>query len=146
EAEAGRQAGLALLEQTVQPPAAVLGGPEAGKLPHGPEPAAIHRRMDATRERRLAGESELAGGVPTFQVLQSVQSLDRQVGDGRELLLPFRLLPEGVAQRVLLPVPPGARGHRRGPASIFRFHFSPLSGSPWRSPTAGSRTCLRRSR
>src|SRR5438034_531869 len=73
-------------------------------------------------------------------------SLDRQVGDGRELLLPFRLLPEGVAQRVLLPVPPGARGHRRGPASIFRFHFSPLSGSPWRSPTAGSRTCLRRSR
>src|SRR5206468_12827031 len=113
---------------------------------HGPEPAAVHGRVDAAGERGLPGEAEPADRLPAFQVLRRIQALDRQIGDGRELLPSLRSLTEGGTQGGLLPVPPGARGHRGGPAAVFRLHVSPLSGSPWRSPAAESPRCPRRSR
>ena len=45
------------------------GGAEAGVLPHGPEPAAIHRGIDAARERKFAGEAEIALVIPIAEIL-----------------------------------------------------------------------------
>ena len=41
-----------------------LGGrAKPGVLAHRPQPAAVHRRLDAARERKFAGETELAHGL-----------------------------------------------------------------------------------
>ena len=49
--ERGREAGLAVVEQVAEALVRLLGGAEAGELPHRPELAAVHRRIDAARER-----------------------------------------------------------------------------------------------
>ena len=49
------EAGLALREQISKARVGVFGGAEAGKLAHGPEPAAIHRGVNAAGVRRLTG-------------------------------------------------------------------------------------------
>ena len=55
QVEGDREAGLALLEQVVVALVRLRGRAEAGVLPHRPEAPAVHRRMDAARERVLAG-------------------------------------------------------------------------------------------
>ena len=55
--ERGREAGLAVLEQVAEALVRLLGGAEAGELAHRPEPAAVHRRVDAARERIDARDS-----------------------------------------------------------------------------------------
>ena len=54
QVEGDRQAGLALLEQVAEPLVGLGRGREAGVLAHRPEAAAVHRRLDAARERELA--------------------------------------------------------------------------------------------
>ena len=63
QVERDRQARLALLEQVAEPAVGLLGGREAGVLAHRPEPAAVHRRLDAAGERELARQAEVALGV-----------------------------------------------------------------------------------
>jgi hypothetical protein len=58
--EGGREARLALAEEETEARVGVLGGAEAGELAHRPEPAAVHARIDAARERELAGEPDRA--------------------------------------------------------------------------------------
>jgi hypothetical protein len=60
QVERHRQAGLALLEEVAEAPVGLLGGREPGVLAHRPQPAAIHRRLDAPRERVLPGPPEVA--------------------------------------------------------------------------------------
>ncbi len=55
--ERGRQAGLAVLEQVAEPLVRLLRRAEPGELAHRPEPAAVHRRVDAARERELCPAS-----------------------------------------------------------------------------------------
>ena len=55
QVERDGEAGLPLLEQVVVAAVGLLGGGEAGELPHGPELAAIHVAMDAARVRKFAG-------------------------------------------------------------------------------------------
>ena len=43
-------------------------GPEAGVLPHRPQPAAIHRRLDAAREGKFAGKGKVALGIERGQI------------------------------------------------------------------------------
>ena len=60
QVERHRQPGLALLEEVPEAPVGLLGGREAGVLAHRPEAAPVHRRLDAPRERVLAGSAEVA--------------------------------------------------------------------------------------
>ena len=58
--ERGREPGLAVLEQVAEALVRLLRGAEAGELPHRPELAAVHRRIDAAREREDARVAEVA--------------------------------------------------------------------------------------
>ena len=60
QVEGDRQAGLALVEQVAEAAVGLLGRGEAGVLAHRPEPAAVHRRLDAPGERELAWAPEVA--------------------------------------------------------------------------------------
>ena len=62
QVEGARQAGLACVEQELEALVGLLGGAEAGVLAHRPEPAAVHVRLDAARERGLAGVAESRAG------------------------------------------------------------------------------------
>src|SRR5438128_2568492 len=87
--EGGREAGLAVLEQVAEALVRLLGRAEAGELAHRPEPAAIHRGVDAARERIDARVAELAL-VVELEAVRGVERLDLEPGDGREeLALPF---------------------------------------------------------
>ena len=44
-------------------------GAESRVLPHRPQPAPVHRRMDAAREGELARKSERRGGIPPGEIL-----------------------------------------------------------------------------
>jgi len=55
--ERGRQPRLAFVDEVVEPLVGLLGGAEAGALPHRPRLAPVHRRIRPARVRRLAGET-----------------------------------------------------------------------------------------
>ena len=57
--ERGGEAGLPVVEQVVEALVGLLGGAEAGELPHRPQAAAVHRRVDAAGERELARVADL---------------------------------------------------------------------------------------
>ena len=61
--EGGREPGLAVLGEVAEALVRLLRRAEAGELPHRPEAAAVHRRIDAARERVLAGVAEVAGVI-----------------------------------------------------------------------------------
>ena len=83
--ERGREAGLPMLEQVAEARVRLLRRAEAGELAHRPEPAAVHRRIDAARERIGAGPAEVAL-VVELDVLGRVERLVLDAGDGREEL------------------------------------------------------------
>jgi len=58
--EGRREAGLPVLEQVAEPLVRLRRRAEAGELPHRPELAAVHRRVDAAREREDARVAEVA--------------------------------------------------------------------------------------
>ena len=58
--EGGREPGLAVVEQVAEALVRLGRGAEAGELAHRPELAAVHRRIDAARERVDAGIAEVA--------------------------------------------------------------------------------------
>jgi len=43
-------------------------GTKPGILAHGPEPAAVHRRLDAPGEGELTGFPEIASGIPAVEI------------------------------------------------------------------------------
>ena len=83
--ERGREAGLAVLQQIAEAGVRLLGAAEAGELPHRPEPAAVHRGIDAARERIDAREAEVAL-VVDLDVVGRVERLVLEPGDRREEL------------------------------------------------------------
>src|SRR5581483_1723248 len=88
--ERGREAGLAVLEEVAEPRVRLLRRAEAGELPHRPEPAAVHRRVDAAREGIRPRPAEVAF-VVELDVLRRVERLVLDPGDrGEELTLAFR--------------------------------------------------------
>ena len=54
QVERDREAGLARVEQVAEARVGLLRRAEARVLPHGPEAAAVHRRLHAAREREHA--------------------------------------------------------------------------------------------
>jgi hypothetical protein len=71
--EGHREAGLALLKQVTKARVRLERRAVAGVLAHGPEPAAVKRRIDAARERVLAGKTQLDFGIPAGQIFGFVQ-------------------------------------------------------------------------
>src|SRR6266481_3299490 len=78
--ESGGEASLTLRKEIAEALVGVFGGPESRELAHGPEPAAVHRRMDAACVRRLAREAEVAVRVPIWQISFGVQPANRVRG------------------------------------------------------------------
>ena len=64
QVEGDAQAADALREQVAVAPVRLGGGAEPGVLPHRPEPAAVHRRLDAAGEREGARETEIDRRIP----------------------------------------------------------------------------------
>jgi len=88
--EGRRQPRLPVLEQVPEPRVRLLGRPEPGELPHRPQPPAVHRRVDAARERIDAGIPQVAV-VVDLDVVGRVQRLVLDPRDRREeLALPLR--------------------------------------------------------
>ena len=75
--EGRREAGLAVLEQVAEALVRLLGRAEAGELAHRPELPAVHRRVDAARERVHAGVAEVALVVDVDVVRASTAARSR---------------------------------------------------------------------
>ena len=61
--EGDRQPGLALREQVLKARVGVLGRAEPREHPHRPQPASVHRWMDAAGKRILAGRPTCGAGI-----------------------------------------------------------------------------------
>jgi hypothetical protein len=85
--EGGGQPGLAVVEQVAEALIGVLGATEARELAHRPQPPAVHRGIDATREGKGARDADAR---TVRQVGVGVQGSHRLAGEGRELDLPLR--------------------------------------------------------
>src|SRR5580700_7718423 len=116
--EGGREAGLTLREQVAKALVGVFRRAEAGKLPHRPEPAAIHGGMDAARVGRLAGKAQVAVGVPARKIGGRVQTPDRISGNRGEFGLPLRTFFERGAESVFFPSALFYRRLARGGRSV----------------------------
>ena len=81
------QPGLAVLEQIAEPLVRLLDRAEAGELAHRPQPAAVHARVHAARERILARQPDL---IPLRQVRLRVERPDRLARQRREARATFR--------------------------------------------------------
>ena len=89
--EGSGEAGLAVVEQVAEALVRLDRSAEAGELAHRPELAAVHRRIDAARERVDARIAEVAV-VVDLGLLGRHERLVLEAGDGREQLpLPFGL-------------------------------------------------------
>ena len=104
QVEGDREARLPLLEEIAVAPVRLRRRAEAGVLAHGPEPAAVHRGLDAARVRELARESDAVEVVLGPRLLGSVDALERgAVGSCEEPRPVGRLLERG-PERARFPV------------------------------------------
>ena len=77
---------LALLQQIPEARVGIFGSAEAGKLAHGPQPATIHRRVNAARVGRLAGPPQVALSLPVNKIGCRIKLADGMAGYGGEVL------------------------------------------------------------
>ena len=85
QVERDAQPGHPLREQVPIPSIRLGRGPEAGVLPHRPEPAAVHRRLDAPGEGELARLAQFAGGIPGREIGRNARRINhiRQYCDSK---------------------------------------------------------------
>src|SRR5262249_14103659 len=110
---------LPVLEQIVKALVGLGRVAEARELPHGPQPAAIHRLVDTTRVRILARKADVAQVVAILVVGRRVERLDVAARAGLEEIVALlrRLLVAALplGRRALdLARPGGARTAVRG--------------------------------
>src|SRR5439155_22708055 len=98
-----REAGLALLQQIMEPPVGVLRSREAGELAHAPDFSPVHRRVDAAREGIFARVAQLAVVIKTGKIGWSVKALDGRAGYCGERYLALGGLRQRRFQGLLLP-------------------------------------------
>src|SRR5205807_4226286 len=96
--EGDREAGLAGVEQVAEALVRLLRRPESCVLAHGPETAAVHRGLNAARERKRAGIAEV---FPVIRraVIRTVDGGDRESGRSVSVL---RLVPQAPTSSELL--------------------------------------------
>ena len=88
--EGRAEAGLPLGEEEAKALVGLAGGAEAGELPHGPQPAAVHAGVNAARVRVLAGETEVGFRIEVAELFGSIQRLDGDAADRGGRLLARR--------------------------------------------------------
>jgi hypothetical protein len=96
--EGDREAPAPLPQEVLVAPVRLLGRPEAGELPHRPQASAVHRGVDPTRVRVLAGVAEVPIVVEVRDVLGRVEGLDGFARDRLEVGVALGRLP--------VPLPP----------------------------------------
>ena len=77
--EGDAQAADALREQIAVARVRLRGRAEPGVLPHRPQPAAVHRRLDAAGERKLARQAELRVRIPAGQIAGRQHMLHEEI-------------------------------------------------------------------
>src|SRR2546427_4159710 len=87
--ERSRKARLPLRKQIAKPPIRIFGGAKSRELPHRPQTAAVHRRVNSSRVRRFARLAEVYVRVPTRQIRRSVKPPNRVRGYRGERRLSF---------------------------------------------------------
>ncbi len=88
--EGGGQPRLPVLEQVAEARVRLLRGPEARELAHRPQPAPVHRGVDAPRVRVHAGPAQVAL-VVDLDVVRRVERLGGKPRDRREQPVPLGL-------------------------------------------------------
>src|SRR3954451_6561039 len=73
--ERGGEPGLTVVEQVAEALVGLLRGAEARELPHRPQAAAVHRRVDTAGERELTRVADVL--LVLADVLRAVERLDR---------------------------------------------------------------------
>src|SRR6266545_4294913 len=63
-----REPGLAMVEEVAEPLVCLIGRGHPGVLPHGPQPAPVHRGVDASGERRLPGPAKIARRFEALEI------------------------------------------------------------------------------
>ena len=129
-----------MLEQVAEARVRLLGGAEAGELPHRPEPPAVHRRVDAARVRVDARVAEVAL-VVDLDVVGRVERLDREPGHRREERVALGLRLVELAAPLLGRVEPRAVLGRRHRAAEF---YAAAGPTRLRSPVRGPSGSLTR--
>ena len=94
---------LAVRDQVLEPPVRVLGAPVAGEHAHRPQPAAVHRRMNAAGEGELAGLPEALAPCFAGEVERRVQALHGSARRRHEFLATFGVGRERIPEGGLLP-------------------------------------------
>src|SRR5215470_6466135 len=87
EIERDGEAGLALAEEIAIALVGFDSGAKAGVLAHGPEAAAVHRRVNAAGKRKFAGIAQSGFGIPAGKILFGVQAVDREARESGEFFL-----------------------------------------------------------
>ena len=103
--EGHREAGLALVEQVAVATVRLLGVTETGVLSHRPEPAAIHRRLDAAGERKFARVSELRRVAPIGKFIGRVECVDQRSGARLKSCAPIRETLQRAQERAIAAIP-----------------------------------------
>ncbi len=83
QVERGAQAGLAFVDQELESLVRLPRGAKAGKLPHRPQPPAIHRGVYAAGIRILTRVAQLGVVVELAEVLGRVERIDLGAADRR---------------------------------------------------------------
>src|SRR5271167_3621582 len=87
--ERDRQARLAIGKQVAIAAIRFFRITEAGVLTHRPQPPAIHRGLDAARERIIARETQIVQEIEAIEVFGIVLALDLDSRRGGEMLAPL---------------------------------------------------------
>ena len=74
-----------MLEEVFEAAVSILGRPEAGELPHGPEPAPIHGGIDATRVGKLSRMAQILLKRPVLQIVARIDAIDVESREGGEV-------------------------------------------------------------
>src|SRR6266498_3373493 len=79
--EGNRKARLPLSEEVMVAAIGLLGCGEAGELPHGPEPAAVHVTVNAASVWEFTWRAQVRGCVKIVEIFGSITCLDLDAAD-----------------------------------------------------------------
>src|SRR5262245_8044159 len=127
QVEGHREPGLSLLEQVAVAAIGFFRGAKAGVLAHGPQPPAIHGRLDSAGEGIVAGKAEVAGEVKSVGIGRIVDPIKFDSRGRGKMLLAFGAALECRSKLAFFPVL--ACGRDRGAVVVCHDGYSITSSS-----------------
>src|ERR1700746_2399795 len=83
------QSFLSLAQQIAITLVGFRGRAKSRVLAHRPQPAAVHRRIDAARKWKFARETRMLGGIIAAKIFLCIETLERYTGNAPEHRLPL---------------------------------------------------------